>query len=285
MTRTAFSVKMENLPEEHENIKLVFFADLHLRKETIHEKIFDELVEKVNRENADFILIGGDLVDRTVKKYKDEFSGKVASYLQKFHSRYGMILCSGNHENAAEVSSLIKKLEQEKILRHLSASFYFPLVNGRKMAFYGKEDKRVPERKKGGKRVLPKWEYYHKPDEKLLRKNDFMPGNMPLFILSHRPELFDFLDAEENIFIFAGHYHGGLVDLPFLPAGCLLSRYQKRKYPERPPLKYIHGKYEKGRKHLYVTSGISGGDHSALRINVPREYAVITLCRKKAEDK
>ena len=73
MTRTAFSVKMENLPEEHENIKLVFFADLHLRKETIHEKIFDELVEKVNRENADFILIGGDLVDRTVR-IKSAFS-------------------------------------------------------------------------------------------------------------------------------------------------------------------------------------------------------------------
>ena len=283
MTRTAFSVKMENLPEEHENIKLVFFADLHLRKETIHEKIFDELVEKVNRENADFILIGGDLVDRTVKKYKDEFSGKVASYLQKFRSKYGMILCSGNHENAAEVSSLIKKLEQEKILRHLSASFYFPLVNGRKMAFYGKEDKRVPERKKGGKRVLPKWEYYHKPDEKLLRKNDFMPGNMPLFILSHRPELFDFMDEKENIFILAGHYHGGLVNLPFLSAKTLLSRYQKRKYPDRPPLEYVHGKYEKGRKVLYVTSGISGGDHSALRINVPREYVVITLKTAKGK--
>ena len=73
------------------------------------------------------------------------------------------------------------------------------------------------------------------------------------------------------------------MDLPFLPAEYLLSRYQKRKYPERPPLKYIHGKYEKGRKVLYVTSGISGGDHSALRINVPREYVVITLKRAGKE--
>ena len=106
---------------------------------------------------------------------------------------------------------------------------------------------------------------------------------MPLFILSHRPELFDFLDEKENIFILAGHYHGGLVDLPFFPAKKLIYLRQKKKFPERPPLEYIYGRYKKGSKQLYVTSGISGGAHSALRINVPREYVVITLKRAGKE--
>lgn len=282
LTRTAFSLERENLPKEHENIKFVFFADLHLRKETIQEKIFRELAEEVNRENADFILIGGDLVDRTVKNYTDTFAGKVSSYLKKFRSKYGIILCPGNHENAADASSLIKTLEKEGVI-YLSDAFYTPLVNGKKLAFYGKADKSTPKRVKGRKYVRPAWSFYHTPGINLLRKEKFIQEDMPLFILSHRPELFDFLDEKENIFILAGHYHGGLVDLPFLPAEYLLSRYQKRKYPERPPLKYIHGKYEKGRKVLYVTSGISGGDHSALRINVPREYVVITLKRAGKE--
>ena len=156
LTRTAFSVKMENLPEEHENIKLVFFADLHLRKETIHEKIFDELVEKVNRENADFILIGGDLVDRTVKNYTDTFAGKVSSYLKMFRSKHGIILCPGNHENAADASFLIKTLEKEGVI-YLSDTFYTPLVNGKKLAFYGQAEKRTPKRVKGRKYIRPAW--------------------------------------------------------------------------------------------------------------------------------
>ena len=89
LTRTSFILRRENLPGNHENIKLVFFADLHLRKETIGAKVFQELAEKVNRENADFILIGGDLVDRTVKNYSDTFAEKVASYLKKFRSKHG----------------------------------------------------------------------------------------------------------------------------------------------------------------------------------------------------
>lgn len=282
LTRTAFTLQRENLSGNHDGIKLVFFADLHLRKETIGENIFQELIEKVNREDADFILIGGDLVDRTVKNYTDTFTEKVASYLKKFRSKHGIILCSGNHENAAEVSSLIKALEKEGVI-YLSDAFYTPLVNGKQLAFYGQEERKTPKRVKGSKYIRPAWSYYHTPGVNLLRKEKFIQEDVPLFILSHRPELFDFLDEKENVFILAGHYHGGLVDLPFLPAKFLLSRYQKRKYPDRPPLEYIHGKYEKGRKVLYVTSGISGGDHSALRINIPREYVVITL--KTAERK
>lgn len=282
LTRTSFILRRENLPENHENIKLVFFADLHLRKETMGEKVFQELAEKVNRENADFILIGGDLVDRTVKNYTHTFAGEVSSYLKKFRSKYGIILCPGNHENAADASSLIKTLEKEGVI-YLSDAFYTPLVNGKKLAFYGQAEKSTPKRVKGRKYVRPAWSYYHTPGVMLLQKEKFIQKDMPLFILSHRPELFDFMDEKENIFILAGHYHGGLVNLPFLSAKTLLSRYQKRKYPDRPPLEYVHGKYEKGRKVLYVTSGISGGDHSALRINVPREYVVITLKTAKGK--
>lgn len=279
LTRTAFTAERENLPKEHENLKIVFFADLHLRKETIQEPVFEELVEKVNKENAHFILIGGDLIDRTVKDYMESFTPAVKAYLQKFRSKYGIIFCSGNHEQAAKAQYLICELKKSGMI-FADDEFYAPTVNGKKLFFYAQKERTAPKRIKGKKWRKPPWEYYHMPTEKLKNKHRYIPDNAPLFILSHRPELFDFLHRNENIFILAGHYHGGLIDLPFLSAKRLLSWYQKRKFPKRPELKYIHGKYEEGKKLLYVTSGISGGDHSALRINVPREYVVITLTGK-----
>lgn len=283
LTRTAFTVELENLPEEHKNIKLVFFADLHLRKEIFSQKIFEELVEKVNKENAHFILIGGDLVDRTVKDYMGDYTDEIVNYLKRFHKQHALIVIGGNHENVAGKEILAEALEKNSFI-FLDDEFYFPLIGNKKLCFYGKNDPKAPKREKGKKYIPPKWEFYHQPTEKFLKRKEYVPENAPLILLSHRPESFDYLPEKENIFQLSAHYHGGMVDLPFLPAGQLLSWYQQRKYPKRPALEYVYGKYPCGRKLLYVTSGISGGDHSALRINVPREYVVITLAGKSKKN-
>ncbi|MBR2364403.1 MAG: metallophosphoesterase, partial [Lentisphaeria bacterium] len=262
LARTAFNAYLEDLPEEHENIKIVFFADLHLRKETIKNPVFDELTEKVNQENAHFILIGGDLIDRSVEDYLPSFQSEILTFLQKIRSRHGIIYCSGNHENAAKADGLIELLKKRGII-YLEDTYFLPVVNGKILAFYGKKEIPVPKKEKGKKRKLPRWETFHLPAENLLRKDEILPENTPLLILSHRPELFDFLPGMANILLLSGHYHGGLVDLPFFPAKKLIYLRQKKNFPERPPLEYIYGKYKKGSKQLYVTSGISGGAHSA----------------------
>ena len=282
LTREAFVVELENLPPQHENVKLVFFADLHLREETKTLPIFEELLEKVNAEDAHFILVGGDVVDQTTKEYPFSFREEMVSYLKKFRSRHGMIFCHGNHELAVGKELLAEVLEREGIVV-LDDSFFLPKIGGKVLGFYGHESRSTPRKKRGRKKeeYLKALEEFHAPTEKLLEKDKLLPKNAPLIILSHRPELFDRIDEKENILMLSGHYHGGIVDLPFLKKGQLIRWYQKRKNGDLPPPKYIHGKFEEGRKKLFVTSGVSGGAHSALRINVPREYLVLTLVRKK----
>lgn len=288
LTRKAFTVHLESLPREFHQKKIVFFADLHLRKETINEPLFQRLTEKVNQEEPDLILIAGDIVDQTIKTYPEEFVHIVTAYLKKFHSKYGIFLCNGNHELAVG-RELLNTVFQAKGLFVLSDAFFFLNSNGKHLVLYGapepfytKEEKEEKLRKK------KKIDGNNPPlriTDNFLSQRKSAGAASPLILLSHRPELFDLLEDDQNIFMLAGHHHGGIVDLPFLPAGTLLSWYKKRRNPKFKGLKYVYGHYRKGRKHLFVTSGVSGGDHSALRINVPREYVVITLAGREQKKK
>ena len=177
-------------------------------------------------------------------------------------------------------------LEREGIVV-LDDSFFLPKIGGIVLGFYGHESRSTPRKKRGVTKAdyRKALEGFHAPTEKLLGKDKLLPKGALLVILSHRPELFDRLDEKENFLVLAGHYHGGIVDLPFLKKGQLIRWYQRRKNADLPPPEYIHGCFDQGRKTLLVTSGVSGGAHSALRINVPREYLVITLSRKGKKGK
>lgn len=282
LTRTEFTVQMKNFDPEFQDLKLVFFSDLHLRKETMAEGVFQELIQKVNEENADLIFIAGDIVDQTVKTCPEEFVHQVTAYLKNFQSRYGIFLCNGNHELAVN-QKLLNAAFNTNGFPVLSDSFFFLTRNGKTLAFYGFQEPFYTEEEKRKKKKRDVNNPPLRITDNFLSQRRKNGSHTPLLLLSHRPEYFDLLPDEENILLLAGHHHGGIINLPFLPAGTLLSWYKKRKNPKFKGIKYVYGHYRKGNKQLFVTSGISGGDHSALRINVPREYAVITFTAKKDE--
>ena len=85
-------------------------------------------------------------------------------------------------------------------------------------------------------------------------------------LLAHHPDLADACSGWGSDLVLSGHFHGGLVVLPFLggAAGGSLKPFPK----------YCRGSYRIGQTRMIVSAGI--GEHTPmLRINNPYEIVVL----------
>ena len=85
-------VPFEDLPEGLEGFRIVQLSDIHVGP-TIRRPKVERIVERVNKLDADMVVITGDLVDGYFR-----FRQKDAEPLLDLKSRYGTYYCSGNHE-------------------------------------------------------------------------------------------------------------------------------------------------------------------------------------------
>lgn len=91
-------------------------------------------------------------------------------------------------------------------------------------------------------------------------------------MISHRPDSFIFGEAAEEWdidLVVSGHLHGGQVVVPLL--GGVYGGDQGY-FPE-----YVHGMYEIGNMHLFVTSGLGTNKKAVPRVNNRPEVAVIEI--------
>ncbi len=103
-----------------ENIKIAFVADFHLTT-TSNKGLFIDMVEKINAQNPDIIIMGGDIIQNSHTKIKDDYS-KVFSNLK---SKYGTYTVLGNHEyygndveeNIKYLKSLGIEVIRDKVLK------------------------------------------------------------------------------------------------------------------------------------------------------------------------
>ncbi len=94
-----------------ENIKIAFVADLHLTT-TSNKNLFVDMVEKINSQKPDIIIFGGDVLQNSHTKVKDEY----ADVFSKLQSTYGTYTVLGNHEYyGSDVEENIKYLERHNI--------------------------------------------------------------------------------------------------------------------------------------------------------------------------
>ncbi|MCX8650836.1 metallophosphoesterase [Gilliamella sp. B2776] len=75
-------------------LRIVQLSDIHINDMTFPDRI-QQMVDKVNQLNADFIVITGDTLDRQLKPFVDKGFNK---QFQRFESKYGTYIIFGNHE-------------------------------------------------------------------------------------------------------------------------------------------------------------------------------------------
>ncbi len=108
VTHTQISLpKKSNL----QSLKIAFVADLHLTT-TSNKNLFMDMVEKINEQKPDIVIFGGDILQNSHTKVKDDY----AQVFSQLRSTYGTYTVLGNHEYYGnDVEENIKYLEQLKI--------------------------------------------------------------------------------------------------------------------------------------------------------------------------
>lgn len=218
-------------------VRIIHLSDLHI---TQARPVYDELVEEVNRETADFLFCTGDLVESNAGL-------EIArSYLSRIRTGTHRFAVLGNHDSAASLDrAAIARVYAECGFTLLVNSQAEVLANGKRCQVIG----------------LSSWEENDPPSPSGLDES----ADLRL-ILAHEPIRFDNMPPHSQpVSMFSGHTHGGQITffgVPILvPSGS-------------GP--YVEGKYQRGADTLFVSRGV-GNSIIDLRLFAQPQIGVISL--------
>lgn len=220
-----------------DSLNVVLVADLHLGY-NIGTSHMMRMVDKINEQNADVVVIAGDIFDNEYEALDDP--EELASVLQKIRSKYGVYACYGNHdveerilagftfggskkkESSVQMDEFLEKadihlLRDEAVL--IDHSFYL----------YGRPDAMRP-----GRGIVRR-----KTAAELMQELD---TEKPVIVLDHEPnELQELADAGVDVAL-CGHTHDGQM----FPANLITALIWENSY----------GYLKKDHMHTIVTSGV-----------------------------
>jgi predicted MPP superfamily phosphohydrolase len=201
---TRLEMKMEKITTP---VKIAFVSDLQVGK---YKKTAwtEKIVKKIDKENPDLVLLGGDLVDNE-GTFEDE--SVYLEPLQKLAQKYPVYYVLGNHEygigsatmensswwtgdRSKEVMDRMKKIGVKLLRDDLKCV----QIKTQKLCVFGADD------------FWKQW----KINFKNLKIADTAA---PLIFLAHNPDAVLFWDSTTTPdLMLAGHSHGGQIWLPFM---------------------------------------------------------------------
>ena len=92
---TPYDVTVDKTVEGMDEMKVVLVADLHLGY-NIGEKQMQQMVDRINEQDADLVVIAGDIFDNEWEAV--EAPETIAATLRSIRSKYGVYACYGNHD-------------------------------------------------------------------------------------------------------------------------------------------------------------------------------------------
>ena len=243
--------------DETADLKIVLVSDLHLGY-NIGLRQMEKMVAKINAEDADLVVIAGDIFDNEWEAVQEP--ERMAEILRGIRSQYGVYACYGNHDieepilagftfrqseqkaSSPEMDAFlsdagIQLLRDEGVL--IDGSFYL----------YGRADARRP-----GAGIRER----RSPREITAD----MDKTKPIIVLDHQPrELAELAAAGVDIDL-CGHTHDGQM----FPGNLVI----------RPFWENFYGYLQKGSMHNIVTSGV-GLFGPNMRVGTKAEICPITV--------
>lgn len=206
-------------------LRIVAVSDLHLGYAT-GKKALQKYVGKINSLHPDVVLIGGDLIDNTVKPL---FVERMWEELGQLEAPGGIYMVPGNHEYISGIDSVIEFISRTPIV--LLRDSVTALPEG--VVIVGRDD-----RSNRGRKSL-----------EMLKQEadavaDAVSGNgLVVILMDHQPYELSEKDSHGFDVQFSGHTHRGQV----WPMSLLVDKM----YPQS------HGYRKWNNSHVVVSSGLS----------------------------
>lgn len=199
-----YSVTVNKSCGSDKHLKAVLVADLHMGY-AIGVDHITNMVEKINQQNADIVIIAGDIFDNSYDGMDDPEG--IKAQLKSIKSKYGVYAVYGNHDIDEKILMGFtfdwggKQLHSEKMTNFMK-DCNIKLINDESVLindeFYlvGRHDTDKPGTEDGTRAEISE-----------LTKD--LDKTKPIFVLSHEPdELQKTADAGADI-DFSGHTHDG----------------------------------------------------------------------------
>lgn len=223
--------------------KIIFLSDLHNR---MYGEENERLLESIRNQHPDLILIGGDML---VRKDGNSYD-KTVHFLAKLPGICPVYCANGNHEQ--KLKELPDKYEQsyEEYKKALTASGIHMLENASETV---KLDE-VPVKLSGLEIPLGAYARFGRKELSLKEITDRIGehGDDYQILLAHHPGYMKEYLAYGADLILGGHYHGCVVQLPWI-GGVISTNFTL--FP-----KYSGGIYQEGEQTAVVSRGL--GTHS-----------------------
>ncbi|WP_312319371.1 metallophosphoesterase [Stenotrophomonas sp.] len=241
-------VAINDLPAVFEGYRVLQLTDIHASRLLTGEWVA-KVVAESNAQQADLIVITGDLVDGTVAARANDVGP-----LGELKARDGVIAITGNHEYYAQYAQWMSAFRGLG-MRVLENSHTLIHRDGAALAIAGVTD--------------PVAARYGLPMPDLNAAMAGIEPEAPLILLDHRPTLARANAASGVALQLSGHTHGGHI----VGMDQLVKRANGG---------FVSGRYEVDGMTLYVSNGAGLWPGFAARIGVPSEITVFTLRRRVA---
>lgn len=221
-------IKSEMVPKQ---LRFAFVSDLH-------NNCYDDILPLL--QNADAVLVNGDLVDRHSRGPGYE---RALQFLNEVSAKCPVFYSYGNHEQ--------KLHRREEYFKEIKKTPAFILDND-SVDFHGVTI--------GGLTA----DLYHHIDTDFLKRFEMQNGFK--ILLCHHPEIWNrYVRGKKIDLTLCGHAHGGQIQI----AGRGLFAPNQGLFP-----KYTHGFYDEGK--MLMSRGLSNNTFVP-RINNPCEFHIVTV--------
>ena len=249
-----YDLAMAKLPSEFVGLRIAQVSDLHLSN-LVPAEYLQSCFDKVMSEKPEIIFLTGDFLTAEPGHRRgtvfEDYSATLKQLLRQLKAPLGVWACLGNHDVSLGPGRMSRLLEESgvRVLRDEWTYLRFP-GGAQSLAIGGLRDQlEFPH---------PRRVFADLPDEE------------PILILMHQPDMFENWEGPDNVLIFAGHLHGGQVNLPGITSRFVPSDYGN---------KYLSGVFRNGPRQMLVNRGLGVIRHQ-IRFRSPPEISLVTLARR-----
>lgn len=231
-------------------LKVIHTSDWHFTKNAFWRVMTHQrarsIIKDINKTQADIILITGDLIAEPNQKptFANTIEDEIAQTLGKLKASKGVYAVLGNHDNWYNHTKMQNALQKHgiRVLENTAQ-----LIPSTKLWVAGIGDEST----------------LHANPHKAIKA---MPRLAPSLIMMHDPASFSRLPLTDAI-SFAGHTHGGQINIPFYGAPIM---------PSKAPSTWAYGWVKHNNNRLYVTSGL-GVSILPIRFNMRPEWVQFNI--------